>query len=110
MTSLPYVVPFGAVIVLLAVHPFLPLSPLAEQAVWILVMTAVLAWVARPALGFPDPQLGRVAVAGRRGLRDLDRSRSDLPRLPRPLVVYESRDRFGRRQLCPNPAAGTGPY
>ena len=52
MTSLPYVVPFGAVIALLAVRPYLPLSPLAEQAVWILVMTAVLAGVARPALDF----------------------------------------------------------
>lgn len=50
MTSLPYVVPFGAVIALLAVHPYLPLSPLAEQAVWILVMTAILALVARPVL------------------------------------------------------------
>ncbi len=50
MTSLPYVVPFGAVIALLAVHPYLPLSPLAEQAVWILVMTAILAFVARPVL------------------------------------------------------------
>ena len=52
MTSLPYVAPFGAVIALLAVHPYLPLSPLAEQAVWILVMTAILAGVARPALDF----------------------------------------------------------
>ncbi len=52
MTSLPYVVPFGAVIGLLAVRPYLPLSPLAEQAVWILVMTAVLAGVARPVLDF----------------------------------------------------------
>ncbi|MBZ5633898.1 MAG: CAAX prenyl protease-related protein [Acidobacteriia bacterium] len=50
MTSLPYVVPFSAVIALLAVHPYLPLSPLAEQVVWILVMTAILALVARPAL------------------------------------------------------------
>jgi CAAX protease family protein len=52
LTSLPYVVPFGAVIVLLAVHPVLSLSPLAEQALWILVMTATLGWVARPALDF----------------------------------------------------------
>jgi CAAX prenyl protease-like protein len=50
--SLPYVVPFGAVIVLLAVRPLLALSPLAEQVVWILVMTATLAWVARPVLHF----------------------------------------------------------
>jgi hypothetical protein len=40
------------VIALLAIHPFLPLSPLAEQALWILVMTAILAWVARPVLDF----------------------------------------------------------
>jgi CAAX protease family protein len=52
VTSIPYVVPFGAVIVLLAVHPVLSLSPLAEQALWILVMTATLAFVARPALHF----------------------------------------------------------
>jgi len=52
VTSLPYVAPFGAVIALLAVHPYLPLSPLAEQAVWILVTTAILAGVARPALDF----------------------------------------------------------
>ena len=52
MTSLPYVVPFGAVIALLAVLPLLALSPLAEQVVWILVMTATLAAVARPVLDF----------------------------------------------------------
>ena len=52
MTSLPYVAPFGAVIALLAVRPYLALSPLAEQVVWILVMTAVLALVARPVLHF----------------------------------------------------------
>lgn len=48
MRSLPYVVPFGAVIALLAVHSVLPLSPLAEQAVWLLVMTAILLAVSRP--------------------------------------------------------------
>jgi CAAX prenyl protease-like protein len=48
--SLPYVVPFGAVIALLAVYPHLTLSPLVEQVVWILVITAVLAGVARPVL------------------------------------------------------------
>jgi uncharacterized protein len=52
LTSLPYVAPFGAVIALLAVRPYLALSALAEQVVWILVMTAVLAVVARPALHF----------------------------------------------------------
>lgn len=52
MTSLPYVVPFGAVIALLAILPLVALPPLAEQAVWILVMTATLAVVARPALHF----------------------------------------------------------
>jgi CAAX protease family protein len=52
VTSLPYVAPFGAVIALLAVGPLLPLSPLAEQVVWILVMTAVLVGVARPVLDF----------------------------------------------------------
>lgn len=52
MTSLPYVVPFGAVIALLAIRPVLPFSPLAEQVVWILVMTAILAAVARPVLDF----------------------------------------------------------
>jgi uncharacterized protein len=38
------------VIALLAVRPYLPLSPLVDQTVWILVMTAVLALVARPVL------------------------------------------------------------
>ena len=52
MTSFPYVVPFGAVIGLLAALPVVPLSPLAKQAVWILVMTATLAFVARPVLDF----------------------------------------------------------
>jgi len=46
------VVPFGAVLVLLAVRPLLNLPPLAEQVVWILVMTVVLAAVARPVLDF----------------------------------------------------------
>lgn len=50
MRSLPYVVPFGAVIALLAVRPYVPLSPLVEQTLWILVMTAILALVARPVL------------------------------------------------------------
>jgi CAAX prenyl protease-like protein len=52
VTSLPYVVPFGVVIALLAVHPLLPFSPLAEQVFWIAVVTAALAGVARPALDF----------------------------------------------------------
>jgi CAAX prenyl protease-like protein len=52
LTSLPYVAPFGTVIALLAVRPYLPLSPLAEQLVWIAVMIAVLALVARPVLNF----------------------------------------------------------
>jgi CAAX prenyl protease-like protein len=52
VTSLPYVVPFGAVLVLLAVRPYLSLSPLAEQLVWIAVMSATLAWLARPVLDF----------------------------------------------------------
>jgi uncharacterized protein len=50
LKSLPYVAPFGAVIALLAVRRYLPLSPLVEQTVWILVMTAILALVARPVL------------------------------------------------------------
>ena len=45
MRSLPYVVPFGAVIALLAVRPYLALPPLVEQTVWILVMTAILVLV-----------------------------------------------------------------
>jgi hypothetical protein len=52
LASLPYVVPFAVVIALLGLHPILPLSAVAEQAVWILVMTATLALVARPALDF----------------------------------------------------------
>ena len=64
MTSLPYVVPFGAVIALLAVHPLLPLSPLAEQVVWILVMTAVLIGVARPVLDFRIRNWGGSVLVG----------------------------------------------
>jgi CAAX prenyl protease-like protein len=64
LTSLPYVVPFGAVIALLAVRPYLPLSPLAEQIVWILVMTALLATVARPALKFRVRNWGGSLLVG----------------------------------------------
>ena len=52
MTSIPYVVPFGVVIALLAIHPLLPFSPLGEQVFWIVAMTATLAGVARPVLDF----------------------------------------------------------
>lgn len=64
MTSLPYVVPFGAVIALLAVRPLLPLSPLTEQVVWILVMTAILASVARPVLDFRIRNWGGSLLVG----------------------------------------------
>jgi uncharacterized protein len=64
LTSLPYVVPFGAVIALLAVRPLLPLSPLAEQVVWILVMTAILATVARPVLKFRVRNWGGSLLVG----------------------------------------------
>jgi CAAX protease family protein len=64
LTSLPYVVPFGAVIALLAVRPYLPLSPLAEQVVWIVVMTAILAAVARPALDFRVRNWGGSVLLG----------------------------------------------
>jgi hypothetical protein len=64
LTSLPYVVPFGAVIVLLAVRPVLNLSPLAEQVVWILVMTAILAGVARPVLNFRIRNWGGSVLVG----------------------------------------------
>jgi CAAX protease family protein len=64
LKSLPYVVPFLAVIALLAVRPYLPLSPLAEQAVWILVMIAVLALVARPVLNFRVRNWGGSLLVG----------------------------------------------
>jgi len=64
VTSLPYVVPFGAVIALLAARPLLPLSPLAEQAFWILVMTAILAGVARPVLDFRVRNWGGSLLVG----------------------------------------------
>jgi len=64
LTSLPYVVPFGAVIALLAVRPLLSLSPLAEQIVWILVMTAILASVARPVLNFRVRNWGGSLLVG----------------------------------------------
>lgn len=52
MNSVPYVVPFGAVLALLGLRPLLGLSPLAEQMLWIGVMTLTLLFVARPALDF----------------------------------------------------------
>ena len=52
MAWLPYVLPFAVVIALLALQPVLPLAPLAGQVVWIAVMTATLALVARPVLDF----------------------------------------------------------
>jgi len=64
LSSLPYVVPFGAVIALLAVRPLLSLSPLAEQVVWILVMTAILATVARPVLKFRVRSWGGSLLVG----------------------------------------------
>ena len=64
MTSLPYVVPFGAVIALLAVRPILPVSPLVEQVVWILVMTAILALAARPVLDFRVRNWGGSVLVG----------------------------------------------
>jgi CAAX prenyl protease-like protein len=64
LKSLPYVVPFGAVIALLAVRPYLPLSPLLEQAVWILVMIAILAGVARPALDLRVRNWGGSVLVG----------------------------------------------
>lgn len=50
--SSAYVVPFVVLLALLAVHPVLPLPPLAEQILGVAVMTVVLATVARPALDF----------------------------------------------------------
>jgi hypothetical protein len=64
LTSLPYVAPFGALIALLAIHSYLPLSPLAEQTAWILVMTAVLALVARPVLNFRVRNWGGSVLVG----------------------------------------------
>ena len=64
MRSLPYVLPFGAVIALLAVRPYLHLPPLAEQTVWILVMTAILALVARPVLDFRVRNWGGSVLVG----------------------------------------------
>ena len=64
MTSLPYVAPFGAVIALLAVRSYLPLSPLAEQVVWIAVMIAILALVSRPVLDFQVRNWGGSILLG----------------------------------------------
>jgi CAAX prenyl protease-like protein len=64
LTSLPYVVPFGVVIALLAVRPVLPFSPLGEQVFWIVVMTATLAGVARPALDFRVRSWGGSLLVG----------------------------------------------
>jgi len=62
--ALPYVLPFGVVILLLAVRPLLPLPPLAEQAVWTLTMTATLALVARPAMHFRIRNWGGSVLMG----------------------------------------------
>jgi len=64
VTSLPYVVPFAAVIALLALRPVLRLPPLAEQTLWIVVMTAILAGVARPALDFRIRRWGGSLLMG----------------------------------------------
>jgi hypothetical protein len=50
--SIAYVAPFVVLLALLAVHPILPVTPLAEQILAVGVMTGVLATVARPALDF----------------------------------------------------------
>jgi len=52
LRSFPYVVPFGAVIALLVSLPALHLPPLADQLVWIAVVTAILVVVSRPVLDF----------------------------------------------------------
>jgi CAAX prenyl protease-like protein len=62
--TLPYVVPFGAVIGLLALRPFLHLSPLIEQVVWIVVMTATLAFEARPVLDYRVKRWGGSLLLG----------------------------------------------
>jgi len=51
-TSLACVAPFAVLLALLALHPVLPVSPLAEQILTVVVLTAVIATVARPALDF----------------------------------------------------------
>jgi CAAX prenyl protease-like protein len=51
-TSLACVAPFVVLLALLALHPVLPVPPLAEQILSVAVMTVVLATVARPALDF----------------------------------------------------------
>jgi CAAX prenyl protease-like protein len=64
LPTLSYVAPFGALIALMALRPLLPLSPLTEQVVWITVMTAVLVWVARPALDFRIRNWGGSVLVG----------------------------------------------
>jgi CAAX prenyl protease-like protein len=50
--AVPYVVPFGVFLGLLALGSVWPLTGLADQLTRIVVLTAVLGWVARPALDF----------------------------------------------------------
>jgi len=52
------------VIALLAVRSYLPLSPLAEQVVWIAVMIAILALVSRPVLDFQVRNWGGSILLG----------------------------------------------
>lgn len=52
MPSLPYVAPFGALLALLALRSVLPLPPLTEQILWVVVLSAALVFVSRPVLNF----------------------------------------------------------
>jgi len=62
LRSLPYVVPFGAVIALLVILPALHLPPLADQLVWIAVVAAILVGVSRRVL--PDQHAFRIRSWG----------------------------------------------
>ena len=64
MRSVPFVLPFGAVIGLLAIHPFLNWAPLTEQVIWILVMTVILVTVSRPVLDFRIRRWGGSLLLG----------------------------------------------
>ncbi|MEO8099000.1 MAG: CAAX prenyl protease-related protein [Acidobacteriota bacterium] len=63
MTSKPYVVPFVVFVAFMALRGLVALPALAEQALWLAGMTAVIATVARPALDFRVRQwAGTVAL------------------------------------------------
>ena len=62
--AVPYIVPFCVFLALIGLGLLWPLPPLADQALRLAVMAAVLFWVARPALDFRVRQWGGTLLVG----------------------------------------------